>query len=70
MSAPQALCTSSRHHPRQRNCTATALLTLSLGDGEDDETEESAGAVGQVKHMLSKAERSHVIVWQVTYSPE
>lgn len=70
MSAPQALCTCSRscHHPRQRDCTA--LLTLSLGDGEDDETEESAGAVGQVKHMLSKAERSHVIVWQVTYSPE
>lgn len=43
---------------------------LSAGDGEDDETEESAGDVSQVKPMLSKAERSHIIVWQVSYSPE
>lgn len=43
---------------------------LSPGDGEDDETEESAGDVSQVKPVLSKAERSHIIVWQVSYSPE
>ncbi|XP_054991396.1 C-Jun-amino-terminal kinase-interacting protein 3 isoform X3 [Sorex araneus] len=46
-------------------------IDFRIGDGEDDETEDSAaGAVGQVKPVLSKAERSHVIVWQVTYSPE
>ncbi|XP_036165323.1 C-Jun-amino-terminal kinase-interacting protein 3 isoform X12 [Myotis myotis] len=45
-------------------------IDFRIGDGEDDETEESAGDVSQVKPMLSKAERSHIIVWQVSYSPE
>lgn len=40
------------------------------GDGEDDETEESAGEVNQATTRLSKAERSHIIVWQVSYTPE
>lgn len=43
---------------------------LSPGDGEDDEPEEGAGDVSQVKPVLSKAERSHIIVWQVSYTPE
>lgn len=43
---------------------------LSPGDGEDDEPEEGAGDMSQVKPMLSKAERSHIIVWQVSYTPE
>lgn len=43
---------------------------LSPGDGEDDEPEEGAGDVSQVKPLLSKAERSHIIVWQVSYTPE
>lgn len=43
---------------------------LSSGDGEDDETEENAGDATQVKPVLSKAERSHIIVWQVSYIPE
>ena len=43
---------------------------LSSGDGEDDEPEEGAGDVSQVKPVLSKAERSHIIVWQVSYTPE
>lgn len=41
-----------------------------LGDGEDDETEEGTGDISQVKPVLSKAERSHIIVWQVSYTPE
>lgn len=45
-------------------------IDFRIGDGEDDETEEGAGDVGQVKPVLSKAERSHIIVWQVSYSPE
>ncbi|XP_066239046.1 C-Jun-amino-terminal kinase-interacting protein 3 isoform X10 [Saccopteryx leptura] len=45
-------------------------IDFRIGDGEDDETEESAADVSQVKPMLSKAERSHIIVWQVSYSPE
>lgn len=60
---PQALGTPGRGCPSH-------LSALSPGDGEDDETEESAGDVNQVKPMLSKAERSHIIVWQVSYSPE
>lgn len=43
---------------------------LSPGDGEDDEPEEGVGDVSQVKPVLSKAERSHIIVWQVSYTPE
>ncbi|XP_078519098.1 C-Jun-amino-terminal kinase-interacting protein 3 [Lissotriton helveticus] len=46
-------------------------IDFRIGDGEDDETEESAGdAATQVKPVLSKAERSHIIVWQVSYIPE
>ncbi|XP_028383730.1 C-Jun-amino-terminal kinase-interacting protein 3 isoform X15 [Phyllostomus discolor] len=45
-------------------------IDFRIGDGEDDETEESVADVSQVKPMLSKAERSHIIVWQVSYSPE
>lgn len=59
--------------PRGSQGTAGAAphsQLLSPGDGEDDESEESAGDMSQVKPMLSKAERSHIIVWQVSYSPE
>ncbi|XP_051825396.1 C-Jun-amino-terminal kinase-interacting protein 3 isoform X9 [Antechinus flavipes] len=45
-------------------------IDFRIGDGEDDESEENAGEVNQVKPMLSKAERSHIIVWQVSYIPE
>ncbi|XP_067316731.1 C-Jun-amino-terminal kinase-interacting protein 3 isoform X16 [Anolis sagrei] len=45
-------------------------IDFRIGDGEDDETEESAGDVAPVKPILSKAERSHIIVWQVSYIPE
>ncbi|XP_035510456.1 C-Jun-amino-terminal kinase-interacting protein 3 isoform X12 [Morone saxatilis] len=46
-------------------------IDFRIGDGEDDETEEgeSAGA-SQMKPALCKAERSHIIVWQVSYIPE
>lgn len=53
--------------PQGRPLTAADVCP---GDGEDDDTEESAGDVSQVKPLLSKAERSHIIVWQVSYSPE
>ncbi|XP_044289295.1 C-Jun-amino-terminal kinase-interacting protein 3 isoform X2 [Varanus komodoensis] len=45
-------------------------IDFRIGDGEDDETEENAGDAAQVKPVLSKAERSHIIVWQVSYIPE
>ncbi|XP_026241178.1 C-Jun-amino-terminal kinase-interacting protein 3 isoform X10 [Urocitellus parryii] len=45
-------------------------IDFRIGDGEDDEAEEGAGEVSQVKPVLSKAERSHIIVWQVSYAPE
>ncbi|XP_064886681.1 C-Jun-amino-terminal kinase-interacting protein 3 isoform X40 [Columba livia] len=45
-------------------------IDFRIGDGEDDETEENAGDATQVKPVLSKAERSHIIVWQVSYIPE
>ncbi|XP_004627955.1 C-Jun-amino-terminal kinase-interacting protein 3 isoform X7 [Octodon degus] len=45
-------------------------IDFRIGDGEDDETEECAGDISQVKPTLSKAERSHIIVWQVSYTPE
>ncbi|XP_014442509.1 LOW QUALITY PROTEIN: C-Jun-amino-terminal kinase-interacting protein 3 [Tupaia chinensis] len=45
-------------------------IDFRIGDGEDDETDDSAGDMSQVKPMLSKAERSHIIVWQVSYAPE
>ncbi|XP_061087479.1 C-Jun-amino-terminal kinase-interacting protein 3-like isoform X12 [Conger conger] len=45
-------------------------IDFRIGDGEDDETEENAGEVQQMKPALSKAERSHIIVWQVSYVPE
>ncbi|CAL8304988.1 unnamed protein product [Merluccius merluccius] len=46
-------------------------IDFRIGDGEDDETEEGeAGAAPQMKPALCKAERSHIIVWQVSYVPE
>ncbi|XP_029388806.1 C-Jun-amino-terminal kinase-interacting protein 3 isoform X14 [Mus pahari] len=45
-------------------------IDFRIGDGEDDETEEGASDVSQTKPSLSKAERSHIIVWQVSYAPE
>ncbi|KAM4820280.1 C-Jun-amino-terminal kinase-interacting protein 3 isoform 7-T7 [Thomomys bottae] len=45
-------------------------IDFRIGDGEDDETEDGAGDVSQAKAVLSKAERSHIIVWQVSYTPE
>ncbi|XP_075035612.1 C-Jun-amino-terminal kinase-interacting protein 3 isoform X4 [Mixophyes fleayi] len=46
-------------------------IDFRIGDGEDDETEEHSGDGGnQAKPVLSKAERSHIIVWQVSYVPE
>ncbi|XP_045141298.1 C-Jun-amino-terminal kinase-interacting protein 3 isoform X5 [Echinops telfairi] len=45
-------------------------IDFRIGDGEDDETEDGSGDGSQVKPILSKAERSHIIVWQVSYSPE
>lgn len=49
---------------------SSTMCVLLAGDGEDDETEENAGDTAQVKPILSKAERSHIIVWQVSYIPE
>ncbi|XP_038138223.1 C-Jun-amino-terminal kinase-interacting protein 3 isoform X5 [Cyprinodon tularosa] len=47
-------------------------IDFRIGDGEDEETEEgdSSGGASQMKPALSKAERSHIIVWQVSYVPE
>ncbi|XP_041854605.1 C-Jun-amino-terminal kinase-interacting protein 3 isoform X15 [Melanotaenia boesemani] len=46
-------------------------IDFRIGDGEDDETEEGEnGGASQMKPALSKAERSHIIVWQVSYIPE
>ncbi|XP_076853246.1 C-Jun-amino-terminal kinase-interacting protein 3 isoform X4 [Brachyhypopomus gauderio] len=45
-------------------------IDFRIGDGEDDETEEGDGDAPQMKPALSKAERSHIIVWQVSYVPE
>ncbi|XP_040212582.1 C-Jun-amino-terminal kinase-interacting protein 3 isoform X10 [Rana temporaria] len=46
-------------------------IDFRIGDGEDDETEEHSGDdSNQNKPVLSKAERSHIIVWQVSYVPE
>ncbi|XP_075311146.1 C-Jun-amino-terminal kinase-interacting protein 3 isoform X15 [Odontesthes bonariensis] len=46
-------------------------IDFRIGDGEDDETEEGENVVAsQMKPALSKAERSHIIVWQVSYVPE
>ncbi|XP_056393055.1 C-Jun-amino-terminal kinase-interacting protein 3 isoform X14 [Hyla sarda] len=46
-------------------------IDFRIGDGEDDETEEHSGdGANQTKPVLSKAERSHIIVWQVSYLPE
>ncbi|XP_068583963.1 C-Jun-amino-terminal kinase-interacting protein 3 isoform X19 [Cebidichthys violaceus] len=46
-------------------------IDFRIGDGEDDETEEGdAGGTSQIKPALCKAERSHIIVWQVSYIPE
>ncbi|XP_064415188.1 C-Jun-amino-terminal kinase-interacting protein 3 isoform X2 [Latimeria chalumnae] len=45
-------------------------IDFRIGDGEDDETEDAASQGIQIKPLLSKAERSHIIVWQVSYIPE
>ncbi|CAB1444658.1 unnamed protein product [Pleuronectes platessa] len=46
-------------------------IDFRIGDGEDDETEEGeSGVATQMKPALCKAERSHIIVWQVSYVPE
>uniref|UniRef100_A0A667Y6B8 C-Jun-amino-terminal kinase-interacting protein 3 n=1 Tax=Myripristis murdjan TaxID=586833 RepID=A0A667Y6B8_9TELE len=46
-------------------------IDFRIGDGEDDETEEGEnGGAPQIKPALCKAERSHIIVWQVSYVPE
>ncbi|XP_036945658.1 C-Jun-amino-terminal kinase-interacting protein 3 isoform X18 [Acanthopagrus latus] len=46
-------------------------IDFRIGDGEDDETEEGESAVAtQMKPAVCKAERSHIIVWQVSYIPE
>ncbi|KAG8433156.1 hypothetical protein GDO86_017444 [Hymenochirus boettgeri] len=45
-------------------------IDFRIGDGEDDETEEHTDDGNQTKPVLSKAERSHIIVWQVSYLPE
>uniref|UniRef100_A0A8C9XDM3 C-Jun-amino-terminal kinase-interacting protein 3 n=1 Tax=Sander lucioperca TaxID=283035 RepID=A0A8C9XDM3_SANLU len=46
-------------------------IDFRIGDGEDDETEEGdSGGPSQVKPALCKNERSHIIVWQVSYIPE
>ncbi|XP_078096952.1 C-Jun-amino-terminal kinase-interacting protein 3 isoform X4 [Mustelus asterias] len=43
-------------------------IDFRIGDGEDDETDESLP--DGIRPALSKAERSHIIVWQVSYVPE
>uniref|UniRef100_A0A8C7RCQ3 C-Jun-amino-terminal kinase-interacting protein 3 n=1 Tax=Oncorhynchus mykiss TaxID=8022 RepID=A0A8C7RCQ3_ONCMY len=47
-------------------------IDFRIGDGEDDETEEGevSGGAPQMKPAVCKAERSHIIVWQVSYVPE
>ncbi|XP_059410113.1 C-Jun-amino-terminal kinase-interacting protein 3-like isoform X7 [Carassius carassius] len=45
-------------------------IDFRIGDGEDEETEEVDGEAPQMKPASSKAERSHIIVWQVSYCPE
>ncbi|XP_043089839.1 C-Jun-amino-terminal kinase-interacting protein 3 isoform X15 [Puntigrus tetrazona] len=45
-------------------------IDFRIGDGEDDETEEADAEAPPMKSALSKAERSHIIVWQVSYGPE
>ncbi|XP_056143468.1 C-Jun-amino-terminal kinase-interacting protein 3 [Lampris incognitus] len=46
-------------------------IDFRIGDGEDDETEEGEnGDTPPMKPALCKAERSHIIVWQVSYVPE
>ncbi|XP_078124927.1 C-Jun-amino-terminal kinase-interacting protein 3 isoform X12 [Sander vitreus] len=46
-------------------------IDFRIGDGEDDETEEGdSGGASQIKPALCKNERSHIIVWQVSYIPE
>lgn len=46
-------------------------IDFRIGDGEDDETEEGENTqASEAKPALCKAERSHIIVWQVSYIPE
>ena len=56
---------------KTQSLTYAVICFFSPGDGEDDETEEGEnGGASQMKPALSKAERSHIIVWQVSYVPE
>ncbi|KAF3846605.1 hypothetical protein F7725_003683 [Dissostichus mawsoni] len=77
--APAETETQSVHNvlvTPSENETLLILFMFPSGDGEDDETEEGDTAVAvatgasQVKPALCKAERSHIIVWQVSYIPE
>ncbi|XP_051995087.1 C-Jun-amino-terminal kinase-interacting protein 3 isoform X8 [Xyrauchen texanus] len=43
-------------------------IDFRIGDGEDET--EVDGEAPQMKPALSKAEKSHIIVWQVSYEPE
>ncbi|XP_072298662.1 C-Jun-amino-terminal kinase-interacting protein 3 isoform X5 [Eucyclogobius newberryi] len=47
-------------------------IDFRIGDGEDEETEEGDATTqsAEPKSSLCKAERSHIIVWQVSYIPE
>ncbi|XP_077068474.1 C-Jun-amino-terminal kinase-interacting protein 3 isoform X19 [Siphateles boraxobius] len=45
-------------------------IDFRIGDGEDETEEADDGEAPQMKPALSKAERSHIIVWQVSYVPE
>uniref|UniRef100_A0AAV2KHJ4 RH2 domain-containing protein n=1 Tax=Knipowitschia caucasica TaxID=637954 RepID=A0AAV2KHJ4_KNICA len=46
-------------------------IDFRIGDGEDEETEEGDSSQStEPKSSLCKAERSHIIVWQVSYIPE
>ncbi|KAM6963448.1 C-Jun-amino-terminal kinase-interacting protein 3 [Aplochiton taeniatus] len=46
-------------------------IDFRIGDGDDDETEDrECVSAPQMKPALCKAERSHIIVWQVSYVPE
>ncbi|KAJ8250974.1 hypothetical protein GJAV_G00215750 [Gymnothorax javanicus] len=71
--------TGSTAPPEAETQTVNNVLVLSggegyidfrIGDGEDEETEEGSADASQNKPVLSKAERSHIIVWQVSYVPE
>uniref|UniRef100_A0A8C7UZA9 C-Jun-amino-terminal kinase-interacting protein 3 n=1 Tax=Oncorhynchus mykiss TaxID=8022 RepID=A0A8C7UZA9_ONCMY len=55
----------------EENHTLTHACTHTLPYTQDDETEEGEvpGGAPQMKPAVCKAERSHIIVWQVSYIP-